>query len=212
MDVNVWSKVKVAVQTLLGAPKTITAISKANPAVASSTAHGFTDGAYLLLKLVGMSEINYRVVRVDNADTDDFELEGIDSTLFDDFVSGTAELITFGAQADTLQGFSSTGGEAAPIAVSTIHTDQDYEIPGNRSAEVVSSTSLWVPASPALLAMKGFDRIKTPGCLLVTFATGAKVAFAAYMSCNISPQGEAGQVVTTPVTLRLRAPMTNYAT
>ena len=40
--INVWSKVAVAVQTLLAAPKVITAISKANPAVATSTAHGFS--------------------------------------------------------------------------------------------------------------------------------------------------------------------------
>lgn len=212
MDVNVWSKVKVAVQSALGTAKTITAISKASPAVASSVAHGFTDGAYLLLKLVGMAQLNYRVVRVDTVLTDSFALEGIDSTAFDDFVSGTAELITFGAQASTLQSFSPTGGEAAGIPVSTIHTDQDYEIPGNRSPIVIASNSLWVPTDPALLAMKGFDDIKTPGCVLLTFATGAKVAFAAFMSCNISPQGDAGQVVTTSVGMRLRGFMTNYAT
>lgn len=212
MDVNVWSKVKVAVQTLLGTEKPITAITKANPAVASSVAHGITDGAWVLLKLVGMSQLNYRVVRVDTVLTDSFVLEGIDSTAFDDFVSGTAEVITFGAQAGTLQSFSPTGGEAAGIPVSTIHTDQDYEIPGNRTPIVIASNSLWVPSDPALLAMKGFDDIKTPGCVLLTFATGAKVAFAAFMSCNISPQGDAGQVVTTSVGMRLRGLMTNYAT
>ena len=211
MDVNVWSKVKVAVQTALGAPKTITAISKANPAVVSSVAHGLTDGAYVLLKLVGMSQLNFCVKRVDTVLTDSFVLEGVDSTTFDDFISGTAELITFGAQASTLQSFSPTGGEAAGIPVSTIHTDQDYEIPGNRSPIVIASNSLWVPTDPALLAMKGFDDIKTPGCVLLTFATGAKVAFAAFMSCNISPQGEAGTVVTTSVGMRLRGLMTNYA-
>lgn len=210
MDINVWSKVKVAVQTLLGDPVEISAISKANPAVASSTGHGLTNGDLLLLKVSGMNELNYRVVRVSGATTDAFTLEGIDSTTFDDFVEGTAEEITFGAQASTLQDFSVTGGEAAAIAISTIHADQDYEIPGNRSPLVVASNSLWVPDDPALLAMKGFDAIKTPGAVLLTFATGAKVAFAAFMSCNLAPQGSAGQPVTTPVGLRLRGLMSAY--
>lgn len=212
MDINVWSKVKVAIQSALAAPTTITAISKANPAVVSSTAHAYTDGAYLLLKIVGMSQLNYRVVRVAESDTNDYELEGIDSTLFDDFVSGTAELITFGAQASTLQNFSPSGGEAAQILIPTIHTDQDFQIPGNRSPIVVASTSLWVPGDAALLAAKGFDDRKTPGCVLLTFATGVKLGFSAYMSCNLSPQGEAGAAVTTPLSMNLRAPMSFWMT
>jgi hypothetical protein len=207
MDINVWSKVKVAVQTLLAAPKTITDISKASPAVADSTAHGYSNGDYLLLRIVGMTQLNYRVVRVSASTTDEFTLEGIDSTLFDDFVSGTAEEITFGAQASTLQNFTPSGGEAAQILIPTIHTDQDFQIPGNRSPIVVASTSLWVPNDAALLAAKGFDDRKTPGCVLLTFATGVKLAFSAYMSCNLSPQGEAGAAVTTPLSMNLRAPM-----
>lgn len=212
MDINVWSKVKVAVQTALAAPTTITGITKASPAVVSSTAHGYTDGAYLLLKIVGMTQLNYRVVRVDNSDTNDYELEGVDSTLFDDFVSGTAELITFGAQASTLQSFSPTGGEAAPILIPTIHTDQDFQIPGNRSPITVASNSLWVPNDAALLAAKVFDDTKTPGAVLITFATGVKLGFAAFMSCNLSPQGDAGAAVTTPLSLNLRAPMSFWMT
>lgn len=210
-DINVWSNVQVAVQTVLAAAKTITAITKADPAVASSTAHGFVAGDIVLLKVKGMNALNYRVVRVLAAPTaDSFSLEGIDSTDFADFVSGTAEKVTFGAQASTLQELSPSGGEAAGIPVSTIHNDQDYEIPGNRTPIVISAGSLWDVEDPALLAMKGFDDIKTPGCVLVTFATGAKLLFAAYMSANLAPAGAAGQVVTTPVSMRLRGLITTY--
>lgn len=210
-NINVWSKVAVAVQTALAAAKTITAISKASPAVATSTAHGYTVGDYLLLKVNGMRQLDYRVVRVSAADTNTFTLEGVDSTTFDTFVSGTAEEVTFGANASTFQDVSASGGEAATIAISTIHDDQDFEIPGNRSPIVFSFGSLWDPADPALLALKGFDDIKTPGCVLLTFATGAKVLMAAYVSAGLAPTGSSGQPVTTPVSLRLRGRLTNYA-
>lgn len=210
-NINVWSKVAVAVQTALAAAKTITAITKASPAVATSTAHGYTVGDYLLLKVNGMRQLDYRVVRVSAADTNTFTLEGVDSTTFDTFVSGTAEEVTFGANASTFQDVSASGGEAATIAISTIHDDQDFEIPGNRSPIVFSFGSLWDPADPALLALKGFDDIKTPGCVLLTFATGAKVLMAAYVSAGLAPTGSSGQPVTTPVSLRLRGRLTTYA-
>ena len=209
--INVWSKVAVAVQTVLAAPKTITAITKASPAVATSTAHGFTAGDIVLLKISGMQQLDYRVVRVLAAPTaDTFSLEGVDSTTYDTFTSGTAEEVTFGASASTFQDVNVSGGEASSIAIATIHTDQDYEIPGNRSPIVISMGSLWDPADPALLALKGFDDIKTPGCVLFTFATGAKVMFSAYASASLSPGGSSGQAVTTPVSLRLRGRLTAY--
>jgi hypothetical protein len=211
MELNFWSKVAVAVQTALAASLAITAITKANPAVATSADHGLTNGDVILLKVNGMTQLNYRVVRVAGVTTDSFQLEGIDSTGYENFTSGTAEEVTFGASASTLQDLSPSGGEPEGIPVRTIHTDQDFEIPGNRSPIVISATSLWDPSDPALLAIKGFDEIKTPGCVLVTFATGARIMFCAFMSANLAPAGSAGQVVTTPVSMRLRGLITNYA-
>src|SRR3977135_1086852 len=95
-----WSKVAVAIQSALGAAKTISAISKANPATVTAAAHGFVQGDFVLLTVDGMIQVNSRVFRVEaNAsppDVNSFSLEGEDSTLFDTFTSGTAQLITFG--------------------------------------------------------------------------------------------------------------------
>ncbi|MGH6625143.1 MAG: phage tail tube protein [Burkholderiaceae bacterium] len=208
--INVWSKVAVAVQTVLAAAKTITAITKANPAVATSTTHGYTNGDVLLLKISGMTQLDYRVVRAAGVTANDFQLEGVDSTSFDTFVSGTAEKITFGATASTLQDINGSGGEAESIGVSTIHDDQNIEIPGNRTPIVYNFGSLWDPGDAALKQMQVFDNSKTAGCLQITFATGAKLYFAAYMSAPLVPVGSAGQPVTTPVTFRLRGRITNY--
>ncbi len=211
-DLNVWSNVKVAVQSAIGSPKTISAISKANPAVATSTAHGLVQGDIVLLKVSGgMRELNYRVVEVLAAPSaDTFSLRGIDSTGFSDFVAGTAEELTLGSECSTLQDFAPSGGEAAGIPVETIHTDDTFEIPGRRSPLVIASTSLWQTADPALVALNGFDARKTPGAVEVTFATGNRMLFAAYASASLAPGGAAGGLVTTPVSLRLRGLITNY--
>jgi hypothetical protein len=210
--INVWSKVAVAVQSALAAPRTITAITRANPAVVTSTAHGLIAGDIVLLEINGMRQLDYRVVRVLAAPTaDTFTLEGVDSTTYDTFTSGTAKLVTLGANASTFQDVSASGGEAASISVSTIHDDQDFDIPGNRSPIVFSFGSLWDPTDPALVALKGFDDVKTPAVVQLTFATGSRVLMAAYVSAGLAPTGTSGQPVTTPVSLRLRGRLTTYA-
>lgn len=211
MKINVWSKVAIAVQTLLATAVVITAITKANPAVASATAHGYTDNDILLLKIQGMRQVDLAVVRVANSDTGTFELDGIDSTTFDTFSSGTAQKITFGANAATFQDVSPSGGEAAEIDVKTIHDDQDRVIPGNKSALSFSFGSIWDVADPALVALKGFDSTKAPCAVMFRFTTGDLVYFAAIPSLSLAPGGSAGNVVTTPVKLNVSGRLSNYA-
>lgn len=211
LEVTVWSDVGVAVQTVLASPKTISAITKANPAVASSTAHGFNDGDLVLLKVSGMADVDYLVARVDNKTTDAFDLEGVDSTDFDTFVSGTAEKITFGAAASTITNVTASGGEAEDINIRTIHRSQDFVIPGNFAPLVMNMESLWDVNDPALLALKAFSKAKTPAAIAITFATGSKVYFAATPGVSLAPTGSAGGPVTTPVKLGLRGDLTAYA-
>jgi hypothetical protein len=70
-------------------PKTITNITKANPAVVSSTSHGFSNGEVVIIKNVsGMSEVNERSFTVANVAANTFELSGIDSTNYTTYSSG----------------------------------------------------------------------------------------------------------------------------
>ena len=72
-----------------GSAKTVTAITKANPARVTATAHGLADGAVVLFAaVVGMTEINgkYGMVKVVDANT--FDAYGIDSTAYSTYTSG----------------------------------------------------------------------------------------------------------------------------
>jgi hypothetical protein len=69
--------------------KTITAITKADPAVVTSTAHGFVNDEEIIIQSVGgMTELNKRVFTVANVTANTFELEGIDSTSYTTYTSG----------------------------------------------------------------------------------------------------------------------------
>lgn len=210
-QINVWSKVSVAVQTALAAAKTISAISRASPAVVTSAAHGYANGQEVKLTVSGMIELNNTVVKVANVAAGTYELEGIDSTLFNTFASGSAQLVTFGAAAATFQDVSSSGGEAASIATTTIHDDTDKEIPGTKSALSYSFGSLWDPTDPALIELKKADNVKGTRAIKLTFATGAKVLFDCYPSVSMAPGGSTGQAVTTPVNFKLTGAINAYA-
>lgn len=72
--------------------KTITAITKANPAVVTSNGHGFNDGDRVFIEsVVGMVELNKREFTVAGKTTNTFQLSGVDSSAFTTYSSaGTA--------------------------------------------------------------------------------------------------------------------------
>ena len=93
MGTKTWTNVQVAMQTILAGAKTITAITKANPGQATSTSHGLNNGDVVVLTVQGMFQLDGMVARVSGSTANTFNLEGIDTTLFDTFSSGTAERI-----------------------------------------------------------------------------------------------------------------------
>lgn len=71
------------------AAKTITGISKANPAVVTATAHGYTGGEVVqIASVAGMVEINSKVGIVNVLSANTFQLMGVDSTSFTTYTSG----------------------------------------------------------------------------------------------------------------------------
>lgn len=204
MDAAVWAKVGVDIQTALAASLTVSGISKANPAVLSY-AVGDTDpsnGDYFLIKSSGMGQVNNMVVRVANVNTtaNTFECDGLDSTLFDTFVSATAEKITFGKSFATMMDITVSGGEVKMGDNSDLHSDQDVEIPVGFTALKFASNNRFIPTDVALLEAQAASRSKTTRCILFRFSNGTKIAVNANIGAPLTPAGAKGAVVQTPVT------------
>ena len=71
------------------ANKTITAITQANPAVVTSSTHGYSNGDHVWINsVVGMTRLNARRFTVANQTTNTFELTGENSTSYDAYASG----------------------------------------------------------------------------------------------------------------------------
>lgn len=216
--VTKWSNVAVAMQSALAAAKTITSISKAAPGVVGSTAHGYSNGDFLLLTINGMYQLNNRVFRVCSVATDTFGLEdvstgvGIDTSAFDTFTSGTAQKITFGNSITTATSISSTGGGSNFIDTTTIHVNQKTQIPGLVDALSYTMDNLWDIADAGQIAMKAASDAQALRCFKFTFGTGGKImVFAGYVGFTGSPGGNAQDKVTTQASITAFGSPTYYS-
>lgn len=71
------------------ATKSISAITKANPAVVTATSHGYSNGDHVWINdVVGMTEVNARRYTVANKTTNTFELSGVNSSSYTTYTSG----------------------------------------------------------------------------------------------------------------------------
>lgn len=195
--VTKWSNVAVAMQSALAAADTITGITKANPGVVTSAAHGLANGDYVFLLVGGMHQLNERVARVANQTANTFELEGIDTTLFDTFSSGTAEGITFGTSITTAASVSSGGGGFDFIDTTTIHSNAKTQTPGLPAATSYTMEHIWDSSDAGQIAMKVACDAQARRAFKFTFGSGGKImVFAGYVGFDGTPGGSAQDKVT----------------
>ncbi len=208
---TVWKNVAVAMQSALAAAKTLSAITKASPGVVTSTAHGYSNGDIVFLTVSGMYQLNDKPVRVANVTSNTFELEGIDTTLFDTFSSGTAEKVTLGTSITTATTVSSSGGNFDFIDSTTIHANAKSQLPGLPEATTFTMDHIWDVTDTGLLALKTASDNQAKRVFQFTFGTGGKkMLFAGYVGCSLLPGGSAQQMVTTQSVITMNGTPTYY--
>lgn len=209
-----WSNVQVAVQSALATAVTINSMSKANPCVVGYTGTDPTNGDYAVFTVNGMRQADARVFRLANVNAagNTVELEGVDSTLFDTFISGTFQVITFGTSMATVTDLSASGGGFGFIDTTTIHDAQKKQITDLPEAASYSLTNIWDLSDAALLALKAASDTQAKRAFRFTFQTGNKFCFTGYVGAGLWPGGSAGQLVTTEVVVTADGPMSAYAT
>ena len=193
---KVWKNVDVKMQSAIAAAKTITAISKASPAVVSCTGHGYSNGDIVFVLAEGMFQVDARVFRVASVATDTFKLEDENSTEYDDFTSGTVAKVTLATNVTTATTISSSGGDFAMIDKTTIHANTRSEMPGLPNAISYTMEHIWDPSDTGLKAMKVASDLQQRRVFKFTIGD-AIVLFAGYVGCTLLPGGQAQDLVKT---------------
>ena len=207
-----WSNVQIAMQSAIGATKTITGISLATTGVVTSTAHGLTNGTYVTFTVAGMRQMNDRTARIANVAANTFELEGIDTTAFDAFTSGTCVAVTFGTNISTATSISSSGGGFDFIDTTTIHDNARTQMPGLPAATTFTFDNIWDVSDAGLLAMKTASDAQAKRAFRFTFGSGGQImTFNGYVGANLLPGGQAQGLVTTPTTITMNSVPSYYS-
>jgi hypothetical protein len=108
--------VRVEVSKTEAAAKTVTAVSLANPGVATSTAHALADGSVGYFNAVtGMVNLEGQPARVDAPVANTFNLEGINTTGYPAFTAGTFVPVTVWSTLSRAAAYDIGGGAADPI-------------------------------------------------------------------------------------------------
>jgi hypothetical protein len=210
---SLWKAVGVAVQSALATALTITGITKASPGVVTYTGTDPANGDYVKLTVVGMYQLDGVIARVAGVDTgaNTFQLEGIDTTLYDTFVIGTAEVITFGTNLTTATSINASGGDFDFIDVTTIHDNVKKQIPGLPNPATYTMDLLWDPSDAAFTELKDASDNQQQLAVRFTFANGKKVLFLGYVGFSGLPVGSAQDKVTTQAVITGFGKPTVYA-
>lgn len=102
---------RLEIATAFGSAKTVTAVTKASPGVATSTSHGMANGTVGRWAVsAGMVQLDGQASRVYNQSTNAFDLQGLNTAGYSDFTAGTfTPATTWGTLAEMI-GYQIGGG------------------------------------------------------------------------------------------------------
>jgi hypothetical protein len=159
-----------------------------------------------------MRQLDDKVVRVANVTSGTFELEGVDTTLFDTFTSGTAQALTYGTAVTTATTISASGGDFDFIDSTTIHDNSKKQIPGLPSAISFSMDHIWDASDAGLTAMKAASDSQSKRAFKFQFGSGGKIlCFNGFVGCTMLPGGQAQGLVSTKSVVTMNSTPTYYA-
>lgn len=192
----------------------ITALSNANPAVAQANGHGLADGDIGVLTS-GWSRINDRVFRVDDSDTNTFEVEGANTTSTTLFParSGTGSIrpVKTFTQITQVMECTTNGGEMQFANYSFLENDFETQIPTQASAMSLQLTIADDPNLAGYAALKAAAETRSPYVLKCLFPDNSVIYYNGYVSFNETPVMTKNQVMTVQATFSLMSRPVRYA-
>lgn len=204
-----------SVATVLGADKTVTAISNAAEAVVSSTAHGLTNGAIVIV-YSAWGRLNFRAFRVKSATTDAFTLEGADTSNTELFApgggAGKVRAVTTWVDLDRTLNHSSSGGDARTVTVKFIESENEYVLnDGFTAIQRTFEMDADMIGTPGYEAMKTLSATNADTVVRRRAKTGAITLLPATISFSEEENLTEGQVVTVRGTVNAQNISTRYA-
>lgn len=197
------------------APKTVSGISNDNPALATSTAHGFVDGDEILL-VSGWEDATDTVYRIDQQSVDNFELLGLNSANTDFYPAGTgagtASKISNFQEIPQVLTISTTGGDPRFTTISPIARRNSINVPTGFNATSITLTLGHDPANTTYQEMLDISRSLEKVAFKMVLAGGAAVYGYGYLNVAETPSLNVNQANQVTCALTMLGRTMSYAT
>jgi hypothetical protein len=197
------------------AAKTVSAVTNANPAAATSTSHGYVDNDEVLFTS-GWEDASNTIYRADQSDVNTFSFLGLNSSNTSFFPAGsgtgTAQKVGTWVQIPQVMGIQTSGGDPRFTEVQLLASRNQLRVPTGFNATTSVLTLAHDPADANWLTMVDISRSLTPvGFKLVLGGGGTTYAYG-YMAVNESPQMNANQVNQVSATFAFLGRQISYST
>lgn len=175
----------------LATAKTVSAVTNANPAVATSTSHGFTDGDPLLFSS-GWQDAANTVFEVDQLTVDTFSFLGLNATDTNIYASGSGvgsvQKVSTWVEIPQILTASTSGGGIKYGTISPLGSRQDTKQPIGFEAIGVDLKLGYDPANAIIQAMQALTRVSGKVALKLVLPGGGRVYGYGNIACSEFPE------------------------
>jgi hypothetical protein len=183
---------QILFSTTFASAKTITALTNANPAVATSTAHGFAGASEILLSS-GWEDATDTVFRTGAIDANSFNVTGLNTTNTGFYVPAagipaTASLISNWVSIPQVLTISTTGGDPKFTTISPLARRNDINVPVGFNATSTTLTLGHDPSNSNYQTMIDISRSLTKCAFKLLLSGGGASYGYGYMSVSEVPQ------------------------
>lgn len=214
MSVSLPNGAVVAIASGYGPVKNMTAVTNANPGVATLEAsHGISTGEFFEVTS-GWSRLTGKIVKAGTVATNDVPLSGIDTTLTTIYPAaagtGTIREITGWTQLQQVLSSSSNGGDQQFLDYQFLESDQQKRIPTFKSAAGLTLSVADDPTLAGFILAAAANEDRLPRAVRITLPNAAVLLYNAYISLNKTPSLSVNQLMACEVTLSLLAEPVRY--
>lgn len=205
----------LALATAYAAADTVSAVTNAATAVATtSAAHGIINGAFVEVTS-GWSKLNNRIVRAANAAASALDYEGINTTSTQNYPAGSGggsvREITTWTQISQVLELTSSGGEMQFTTYSFLEQDFESQLPTQSSPMTITISVADDASLPGYIALKNAADTRALIGLKATLPDSSLILYNGYLSFNETPSMTKNSVMACQATFSLQGRPVRYA-
>ena len=215
MAVSLPNGALVAIASGYGASKSMTALTNADPGVATlESSHGVATGDIIEVTS-GWSRLTDKVLRAGTVATNDVPLEGYDTTSTSIYPSGagtgSVREITGWTQLSQILTSSSSGGDQQFLEYQFLESDAKKRIPTFKNPSGISFSIADDPSLSGYQLVSDANDDRLARAVRITLPSGALIFYNAYISLNRTPSLTVNELMAVEVTLSLLNEPVRYA-